>query len=467
MKQGEAVNIEDLRAAGNGLSPPAFKAKRTDLANAGRLAHAYRSRLRYVRERRMWLSWDGKLWKPDATGDAERAAKRTVRQLLAEAAQIEDEDECKRAVGWAIQSQSDSRLKALLSQATTEPEIALAADAIDRDGLLLTCANGTLDLRTAELRDHDPADLITRGTSVAYNPEAKCSLWLRFLDEVFAGDAELIEFIRRLVGYCLTGQTKEHILAVFHGAGCNGKSTFIGVLKHLLGDYAVTAAFDTFVRQRNGGGPRNDLARLHRARLVSASESGEGRHLDEATVKEITGGDTITARFLYGEYFEFQPEFKLILITNYLPRVAGDDDAIWRRLRLVPFAQSFLGREDLDLPAKLAQELPGILAWAVGGCLDWQREGLGLAEAVSTATHEYRAEEDLLQVFLGAYCAEIAGERVLIEVLRSAYETYCEEVGEEALTGAWLGRRLAKRGIRRKRETTGERRWFYDGLRLK
>jgi putative DNA primase/helicase len=247
MRQGEATDIEDLGAAGNGATSlqPATWAKRTDLANAGRFAHIYRSRLRYVRERRMWLSWNGKLWKPDATGDADRAAKRTVRQLLAAAAEIDDAEERKRAAAWAIRSQSDARLKALLSQATTEPQIALAADAIDRDGRLLTCANGTLDLRTAELRDHDPADLITRGTSVAYDPDAKCSQWLQFLDEVFAGDAELIEFIHRFVGYCLTGETKEHILAVFHGAGCNGKSTFIGVLKHLLVVHPASSLSDS------------------------------------------------------------------------------------------------------------------------------------------------------------------------------------------------------------------------------
>ena len=462
-----SVELEHAALDRNSGPPsPASKAGRTDLSNAGRFARAHSRRLRYVRERRMWLSWDGRLWKPDATGDAERAAKRTVRQLLADAALIEDAAECRSAAAWAITSQSDSRLKALLSQATTEPEIALAADEIDRDGWLLTCANGTLDLRTGGLRDHDPADLITRGTGVAYDPDAECPLWRRFLDEVFAGDAELIEFVRRFVGYCLTGETKEDILAIFHGAGCNGKSTFIGVLKQLLGDYAITAAFDTFTRQRNGGGPRNDLARLHRARLVTATESAEERRLDEATVKEITGGDTIAARFLYGEHFEFVPEFKLVLVSNYLPRVAGDDDAIWRRLRLVPFTRSFLGREDLDLSAKLARELPGILVWAVEGCLAWQHEGLGHAEAVTRATHEYRTSEDTLQMFLSECCAELQGERVQIEVWRSAYERYCEEVGEDALSGSQVGKRLAKRGIVRKRETTGERRWFYPGLKL-
>ena len=410
----------------------------------------------------MWLAWNGRRWRPDVTGDADRAAKETVRRLLEQAAKIEDAEECKRATQWALKSQSESHLAAILKLSATEPEIALARDHLDSDPWKLCCANGTLDLRTGKLGPHDPGDLITLGTDVEYDPGAVCPRWQGFLEEIFRGDTELIDFVQRFVGYGLTGDTREHVLAVMHGSGCNGKSTFIGVLKRLLGDHATTAAFDTFMRQRDRGGPRNDLARLHQARLVMAAESGEGRRLDEATVKEITGGDTIAARFLYGEHFEFKPQFKLMLVTNHRPRVDGNDDAIWRRLRLIPFEHSFEGREDRALGAKLEVELPGILTWAVRGCLDWQRSGLGESAAVTLATADYRQDEDVLGAFLAERCA--MGGEVGTAQLREAYECYCHQVGDKPLPANVLGRQLAKRGIRRDADAFPR---VYRGVRLK
>ena len=448
----------------NGSRVSGSRIPRTDLGNAQRFAAEHAAWLRHVRDRRMWLGWDGIRWRRDATGDAERAAKQTVRRLFEDAVGLEG-DERRAAVGWALASQSEARIRAMFKLAATEPQIALAPDALDRDPWKFSCANGTLDLRTGELRPHDAADLITLGTDIAYSPAATCGRWQRFLREIFANDPELIAFVQRLVGYCLTGDIREHLLAVLHGPGCNGKSTFIGVLKRLLGDYAVTAAFDTFMRQRNRGGPRNDLARLHRARLVTAAESGEGRRLDEATVKEITGGDTIAARFLYGEHFEFIPQFKLVLVTNHCPRVDGDDDAIWRRLRLVPFEQSFEGREDRELGAKLEAELPGILAWAVEGCLAWLRDGIGEAAAVTHATAEYRQDEDLLGAFLAERC--VTHGEVATADFREAYEQYCREVGEQPLGASVLGKRLAKRGIHRDQRSDGDRGRVYRGVSLR
>ena len=199
--------------------------------------------------------------------------------------------------------------------------------------------------------------------------------------------------MRKLAGYSLTGDTREQLVPVLYGAGCNGKDTLIKPVQRIAGEHAQPASIDSFMAVRNRG-VRNDLAGLHRARLVVASESAEGRKLDEATVKSVSGGNSIAARFLYGEFFEFTPMFKVWLITNHRPRVEGDDDAIWRRLRLIPFSVSFLGREDRDLDGKLETELPGIFAWAVRGCLEWQTDGLGLPAAVEEATREYRADEE-------------------------------------------------------------------------
>ena len=421
-------------------------AARTDLGNAQHFAREHSGTLRHVRERRMWLAWDGTRWRRDATGDADRAAKQTARKLLIAAASA-PEEECKAAIKWALATQSEGRLRAMLTLAATEPELALGADELDQDPWLLACSNGTIDLRTAKLRAHDPGDLISMATDIDYQPEAPCERWQEFLNEVFAGDDELIAFMQRLIGYTLTGDTREHMLAVFHGAGRNGKSTLVKILQRLLGDHATTAALETFLRARGDRGPRNDLAGLHRARLVTAAESGEGKRLDEATVKELTGGDRISARFLYAEHFQFVPRFKLVLISNHRPKIDGDDDAIWARLRLVPFLVCFEGREDKQLDSKLEAELPGILAWAVQGCQDWQREGLGQAAAVTAATAEYRADEDVLGAFLAEKCV-LEGEIEPVK-LRTAYDDFCGELGEKPLAANVLGKRLSRRGIMR------------------
>jgi len=416
----------------------------TDFGNAERLVAAHGRDLRYVAGLG-WHVWDGRHWQRDDTGEPLRRAKLTARAILHDAANCDDADDRKALMKWARASEAEPRLRAAVSLAESEQQVVVRAAALDTDPFLLTVLNGTIDLRTGKLRPHDPADLITSLTAIEYDAEAVCPRWLQFLIEVFAGDEELIGFLQRFAGYCLTGDTREHILVVLHGAGRNGKSTLLRVQQRLLGDHAVTSSLEAFLRTRGDRGPRNDLARLHRARLVSAAESGEGRKLDEATVKELSGGDRISARFLYAEEFEFTPRFKLVFVTNHKPRVSGDDDAIWARLRLVPFDVCFEGREEKDLPAKLEAELPGILAWAVRGCLDWQRDGLGQAAAVSNATTAYRQDEDVLGAFLEERCT-MQGE-VESVALREAYETYCKQIGETPLAANVLGKRLARRSI--------------------
>ena len=456
--KAEAARILD--AAPSPVAPAAL----TDLGNGERFARRNADRFLHVYEQRRWLQYNGNRWATDTTGAHKRAAKATARTILAEASTL-DGDRGEQTAKWALQSQAEPRLRAMVEVASSEPGIATSADQLDADPWLLSCANGTLNLRTATLHQPAPADLITRGTQIAYRDDAECPRWLRFLSEVFDGDAELIAFVHKFVGCCLTGDTREHVLAVLHGSGCNGKSTFIAVLQRLLGDLASAAAFDTFMRHRDSGGPRNDLARLQGARLVTAAESGEGRRLDEATVKEITGGDKITARFLYGEHFEFVPHFKVVLVTNHRPRVDGEDDAMWRRLRLVPFEVSFEGREDRQLGAALEQEMSGILRWAVDGCQTWQRDGLGEAGAVTRATAEYRQDEDVLGAFL-AECCHMHGETTTVG-FRQAYENYCTDAGEKPLTPAVLGRRLTKRRVHREQRPDGDRARIYRGVSLR
>jgi putative DNA primase/helicase len=455
-----AESVEQYQPASSGAADkPTTAYLRSDLGNAELLADRHASRLRHVKERRLWLTWEAGRWRSDTTGAAERAAKALARERLRAAADIENEDDRKKAVMWAMTSQSDSRIRAALSLATTETPIVLRAEDLDTDPFLLACANGTLDLRTAELRAPDPDDLITLGNDVAYDPDARCPRWDTFLEEVFDGDEELIGFVQRLAGYSLTGDIREQIVAVLHGGGNNGKDTLIKPLMRVVGEQAETSPMDTFTRVRDRS-VRNDLARLHRARLVIASESAEGRRLDEPTIKLVSGGGRVAARFLYGEFFEFTPQFKVWLITNHRPRVDGDDDAIWRRLRLIPFNVSFLGREDKELDGKLEAELPGILAWAVRGSLEWQAEGLGLPPAVEEATREYRVDEDVLGTFIAERCI-LEGE-IEPASLREAFDTFCAEIGERPFTAAVLGKRLARRGIRREGQNGA-----YRGIGLK
>lgn len=454
--QSEPTNAESYHR-------PAPKARtRTDLGNAELLVEMHGHRLRYVGEWNRWLIWADGRWRRDVTGEAHRAAKDTVRSLLAIAAGIQSEDECKQAVAWAIRSQSSGRVTAMLELARTEELVAVSALELDQHPMLLACSNGTLDLRTGRLRIPDPNDLITKGTDVPFLADAKCPRFERFLNEVFEGDSDLIAFLQRFAGYCLTGHVTEHVFAVFHGNGRNGKSTLLKVLASLLGSLGQVAGFDTFARARRDGKPRDDLFDLMGARLVMASESGEGRHLDEAIVKSITGGDIIKARPLYGTWVEFDPTFKIVLSTNARPRVDGDDDAIWARLRLVPFNVSFEGREDRGLGAALEAELPGILNWALRGCLDWRRDGLGKAAAVTQATSAYKEQEDVLGAFLEACCKSDGS--IKATVLRGAYESYCEEQGERPLPSNTLGGRLHKRGVA-SRKSGG--RTVYDGISLR
>jgi putative DNA primase/helicase len=275
---------------------------------------------------------------------------------------------------------------------------------------------------------------------------------------------ELIKFLQRSIGYALTGSTREQVLFFLYGTGANGKSTFIETCRNLLGDYAQQSEFDTFVTKKNDG-PRNDIARLKGARLVAAVEAAQGRQLDENVIKQVTGGDTVTARFLYHEHFEFVPQFKLFLVANHKPVIVGTDEAIWRRIRLIPFTVTIPKEErDKHLLEKLQRELPGILAWAVRGCLKWQEDGLGEPEAVSIATADYRREMDVMADFIEEQC--VLGERETADagMLYGKFHDWAKNNGEEELTQKKFGTQLRERGFEAAKKR-GHRCWV--GLRLR
>src|SRR5829696_2643463 len=434
---------------------------RTDLGNSERFADAHRDRVLWCPARKSSLCWDGKRYAWDERGEAVKLAHATARSIFHEAADTEDEDEQKAIAKWALASQNESRINAMLSQA--RPYLAVGMEELDRDPWLINCQNGTLDLRTGKLKDHDPADRITKIVPMDYDPDAPAPRFKRFLKEALVDDA-VIKFVKRYSGYTLTGITRERLLAILYGFGKNGKTTLVELLHEVLGDYARNTDVETLlIKKYQGVG--NDVAALKGARFVSAAEVEKGRRLAESKVKQLTGRDTVTARFLFGENFDFKPEFKLWLSTNNKPVIQGTDDAIWDRLRLIPFTQRFDGdRQDPKLPEKLRGEMAGVLAWMVEGCLKWQEHGLGEPESVRQATEQYRAEMDTLAAFLDEECVIAAGNRILAERLYQSYAMWCDKSGERKEPKKAFVGRLQERGFKRRRETAGVNKGRYIWL---
>lgn len=451
------------------LTFPPRKFARTDLGNAERFVARHGGGVRYLPAWRKWLLWDGKRWAIDETLGILRLAKDTVRAMYREASELEKADEREALVKHAVQSEKEAKLRAMLALAQAEPGVAVRPAELDADPWLLSVENGTIDLRTAQLRDHAPADLITKLVPASFDPEARCDRWESFLARVTDGSAELTRFLQKAVGYSLTGLTSARVLFFLYGSGANGKSTFLEVLRALLAGYASQADFTTFL-DRKGDGPRNDIARLFSARVVTSSEVGEGKRLDESLVKTLTGDETITARFLHAEFFEFHPTFKLWLAANHRPVIKGTDNAIWDRVRLIPFTVSIpLEERDANLRAALLAELSGILAWAVAGCRLWQTEGLGAPSMVTEATDQYRRDSDTLGAFLEDSC-ELGTSPMHAEPatqLYNAYAAWCKEGGEYQLSQTRFGRELDERGITAEKRGRGNARVKWRiGLRL-
>ena len=434
---------------------------RTDLGNAERFVDSHRDRVLWCPARKSFLCWDGKRYAWDERGEVVKLAHATARSIFHEAADAEGEEEQKAITKWALASQNESRINAMLSQA--RPYLAVGMEELDRDPWLVNCQNGTLDLRTGRLKDHDPADRITKIVPADYDPDASCPRFQRFLKETLVDDA-VIKFVKRYSGYTLTGITRERLLAILYGFGKNGKTTLVELLHEVLGDYARNTDVETLlIKKYQGVG--NDVAALKGARFVSAAEVEKGRRLAESKVKQLTGSDTVTARFLFGENFDFKPEFKLWLSTNNKPVIQGTDDAIWDRIRLIPFTQRFDGaKADPKLPDKLRDELAGVFAWMVEGCLEWQEHGLEEPKTVTDATKQYREEMDTLASFLDEVCVMGPHYRVLAERLYQRYAMWCDNSGERKDPKKAFVARLEERGFERRRETAGVNKGRYIWL---
>lgn len=437
----------------------------TDIGNGQRLVQQHGHRLRYVTELSAWLIWTGTHWQEDMTGEIWRIAKQTAESIMFESLKEEDPDRAKELFKWWKRSQSTDRIRAMVFMAQSELGIPVSVRDLDNDKWGLNCANGIVDLKTGELRPSDPKALHTKLCPVDYDPAATAPTWLSFLSDVLNSDDELTQWLQRGVGYSLTGVTDEQCLFFLHGSGANGKSTFTQTLQSLMGEYSLSAAPDLLVEQRGMTHPTG-VADLLGRRFVVSQEIDDGKRLAETLVKQLTGSDRVRARRMHQDFFEFEMTGKLWLAANHKPEIRGTDYAIWRRIKLVPFTVTIPPeKRDAALPNKLLAELPGILAWAVAGCVSWVNEGLGVCDAVALATQSYKDESDVLAGFFEACCVLDSGASVSAKELRNTYEAWCLENGEHPFSARKLGRILTERGFdRQKVGHANAYSWFGFGL---
>jgi putative DNA primase/helicase len=424
----------------------------TDIANAKRFARRHGDDVRFTPERG-WLVWDGRRWATDEKSLAVQAlAKQTAVAIFDEIKGAGDQSALFRH---ARRSQSKQAIEAMLWLARSEPSIPARLTDFDRDGYLFNVENGTVDLHSGQLRAHARADLISNMTPVTFKPEADCERWDAFLWRILDGSEELYNYLRRFVGYLLVGDTTEQALHFLYGLGANGKSVFCEVLTRLLGEYACAVSPDLIMVKRHSGIP-NDVARLRGARAALMNETSQGGRFDEAKLKDLTGGDTLTARFLHQEFFDFQPTHRLVIRGNHKPAISGTDEGIWRRLRLVPFTVSIPADEqDRNLLRKLEGELPGILNWALQGCREWQEDGLRPPAIVTEAVRAYREEADTLGRFISECCEVRKLAQVKSSVLFMRYQEYCEQASERWVPSKDLPGEMQRRGFDWKRTKVG------------
>jgi putative DNA primase/helicase len=411
--------------------------------------------LRYCADLGGWLVYDGTRYERDQT----LYVYDCVRQMNREAANIKGDSGAKKTLLKA------ATVNAIATLARSDRRCVCVAYDFDCDIWALNTPAGVLNLTTGAMQPHDPSQLLTRVTAVA--PGGEAPTWLRFLNETTGGDNDLEQYLQRLAGYCLTGSVQEQMLAFFYGPGGNGKGTFLNTLRDVLGDYAQVANIATFTASKQER-HLNELARLRGARIVFAQETEAGSFLAEARIKALTGGDPVVANFMHQNQFEYRPQFKLLFSGNHQPSIRSVDDAMRRRLHMVPFTQSFSGdKRDLELADKLKPEWPGILQWAVNGLMSYHRDGLPMPEAVQAASAEYFDTEDNVGTWLRACVEELPRGRNGFETSKALYEnwkTWCSASGDDPGTAKHLTQELVKRNLKNKRYSGGTQ---WPGIRLR
>lgn len=454
----EIAQTAERFAAQNKL--PAHNGKLYTANDAGRaeqFVDNHAEAVRYVPAWNRWLIWTGHYWRPDEDGAITRLAVSNSMALIRGAAEILDHRNRAEAVKEALASGNAHRIEQMMELAKCDARIVARHDRLDAEHFLLGVQNGVIELRTGFFREGRQQDLITKQAGAAYVRGATCPRWLSFLDVVLASNRELIAYVQKLVGYTLTGDVSGQCFPFLYGSGMNGKSVFTEILQRLLGDYGQRAPSSLLVASHNGREPTHEIARLQGARLVIGSETEEGARLAESRVKDLTGGDTLTGRCLYAEAFDFRPCLKLWMFGNHKPEIRGNDEGIWRRVRLIPFTvQIPKANRDLHLSGKLVDELPGILQWALKGTRLWLKNGLTAPGIVTNASAEYRDEEDTLGDFIRDETEHVPNAETTSGEMFARYQTWAERNGIRCpLTQRALAKRLKERELRQNRTRDG------------
>ncbi|MEW4150061.1 phage/plasmid primase, P4 family [Bacillus thuringiensis] len=436
-----------------------------DTGNAKRLTDTYGEVIRYSYIRKNWYFYDGKIWMIDQQGMMKKIADKVIEKMKEEPVYVpegENEEEMTKALQKHLKSSRGSQKKTNMIK-ESEHLLPIQPHEFDCEPDLFNVQNGYLDLQTGKLHEHDKTKFFTKVSSVEYTDKMDCPLWMDFLHQIFDGDQQLIEYIQRAIGYSLSGSTEEQVMFILHGNGRNGKSVFLDVIIEIFGNYATNIQPQTIMVKQQSSGANSDIARLDGARLVTTTEPNEGVRLDEGLVKQLTGGDQVTARFLYENEFDFMPQFKLWMATNHKPIIRGTDDGIWRRLAIIPFTvQIPKVQVDKRLKHKLRREVRAILHWAVEGYMKWRKDGLQEPQVIQDQREEYRTEMDAIEAFIEECCeCEVQG-KVQAKTLYQIYRDWASENGQYMMSNTKFGREMGKK-FHKYKGSDGN---YYTGIEL-
>lgn len=425
-----------------------------DTRNSRQFVDTFRDEIRYGTKAFGWMSYDGMRWEEDIVDSVQEKGKKLVEKMLEDAQQDFSNPNWKENLNWATKSQDASRIRAMIDLAKSDREIVVRPSQFDQNMWSLNCTNGTVDLRTGEIREHCREDLITKLVPAAYNPNAAAPKFQAFLEDIFPSDPDLIRYVQKVFGSSLIGGNPSQLFFILHGSGANGKGVLVNTLMDVLGnDYAKQMNPACLVEDRNTN-KEASLASLRGVRFVSASETNDANNIDEALLKQLTGGDRIVGRPLYQNAIEFTPEMTIFLSTNHLPYVKDQGHSMWRRLVVIPF-QVTVEKPDPYLKAKLLAEAEGILAWLVKGCLLFQQEELEQCDAVKVATAGYKQNMDRFGMFLEGCVQQNAGQRVRSSQLYAVYSRWCEDMGMRRLSEVKFSEEMQRRNYSKVRSNQG------------
>ena len=437
-----------------------------DTGNALRFRDANAGLIHYNHVDGCWIYWDGVRWASDENGEIKRRADKMLADMAKDLKEMQDDPAYNAYKKHLSRSRSHRGKEGFIAEARHLEGVPVLPSEMDRAGNAFNVRNCLISLKTGRTAEHDKKYMISKLAPVTYDENAKCPRWDRFIEEITCGDKSLQLYLQRMIGYCMTAYTKEQCMFFLYGNGSNGKSVFVDTIAYMLGEYAASCQPETVMMRDRNNTARGDLARLKGARMVVTSEPNDGCRLDEGIVKQMTGGteNKLTARFLYGREFEFSPEFKIVMSTNYKPVIKGTDNGIWRRVRLIPFTAEFTKENrDPQLIEKLRRELPGILNWAIAGAVGWCKEGLPPCAIIDEAGQEYRSEMDRVQQFLDDCTTRSENSSTQASTLYKCYKAWCSEQGDRFPVGSTkFFMELKRRFKSRKTEAYNE----YIGIKI-